>query len=83
MDEARTVLARLGRIEALDDAGAPAGLLLDEVRALVAEAAAWVGVERHCGGAGEGPALPLPGSAEAVAAVERLRATLEGALRQM
>jgi hypothetical protein len=45
MDEARAVLARLDRIEELESAGAPprAGLL--ELRALLAEAEAWVRVE--------------------------------------
>ena len=46
MDEARAVLARLERIEALEVAGAPAGLLLDEVRGLLADAEAWVRTER-------------------------------------
>jgi hypothetical protein len=45
MDEARAVLARLGRIEALERDGAPAGTLLDELRALVTEAEAWARVE--------------------------------------
>jgi len=38
MDEARTVLARLERIETLDGQGAPPGVLLAELRALVDEA---------------------------------------------
>ena len=46
MDEARAVLARLERIEALEAAGASAGLLLDEVRGLLADAEAWVRTER-------------------------------------
>jgi hypothetical protein len=41
MDEAESVLARLARIEALDRDGAPAGSLLVELRALVAEAESW------------------------------------------
>ena len=45
MDEARAVLRRLERIEALDREDAPAGVLLDEVRALLREAEAWVRVE--------------------------------------
>jgi hypothetical protein len=45
MEEARTVLARLERIEALERADAPAATLLDEVRALLAEAEAWVRLE--------------------------------------
>ena len=51
MDEARTVLRRLRRIEALEREGAPARSLLAEVRALIEEAAAWVetdpGVSLH------------------------------------
>ena len=46
MDEARAVLTRLERIEALEAAGAPAGALLDEVRGLLADAEVWVRAER-------------------------------------
>jgi hypothetical protein len=42
MDEARQVLRRLDRIEQLDREGRPAPVLLAEVRALLAEAEAWV-----------------------------------------
>ena len=45
MDEARSVLERLARIEALERRGSPAELLLDELRELVTEAEAWVRVE--------------------------------------
>jgi len=45
MDEARAVLERLERIEALEASGASAGILLDEVRGLLAEAEAWVRAE--------------------------------------
>ena len=45
MDEARTVLRRLRRIEALEREGASARWLLAEVRALIEEAAAWVEAE--------------------------------------
>jgi hypothetical protein len=45
MDEARAVLARLERIEALEAGGASAGVLLDEVRGLLADAEAWVRTE--------------------------------------
>jgi 4-aminobutyrate aminotransferase-like enzyme len=48
MDEARAVLRRLARIEALEREGAPARSLLAEVHALLAEAEAWVASE--CGG---------------------------------
>ena len=46
MDEARAVIARLERIEALDPERMPAGMLLDELRRLLAEAEAWVRAER-------------------------------------
>jgi hypothetical protein len=41
MEEARRVLERLDRIEALEHAHAPADALLGELRALVVEAEAW------------------------------------------
>jgi hypothetical protein len=63
MDEARAVLRRLSRIEALERDGAPAGSLLAEVHALLVEAEAWVAAER---GGGE----------RAEAAVERCRDAL-------
>ena len=46
MDEARAVLARLERIEALEAAGASPGVVLDEVRGLLVDAEAWVRTER-------------------------------------
>ena len=51
MDEARAVLERLARIEALDRAGAEAAELVAELRALMEEAEAWSRVEG--GDAGE------------------------------
>ena len=45
MDEARAVLERLERIEALEASGAPAAVVLDEVRGLLADAEAWVRAE--------------------------------------
>jgi hypothetical protein len=45
MDEARAVLHRLERIEALDREGAPMRSVLAEVRSLLAEAEAWVAAE--------------------------------------
>ena len=45
MDEARAVLRRLRRIEALEREGAPARWLLAEVHALVEEAEAWASAE--------------------------------------
>ena len=41
MDEARAVLERLDRIERLDRGRADPGVVLGEVRALLAEAEAW------------------------------------------
>jgi hypothetical protein len=45
MDEARAVLARLDRIEALEREGAPPGVLLDELRGLVQAAETWLRLE--------------------------------------
>ena len=45
MDEARAVLARLDRIEALEREGAPPGVLLDELRGLVHDAEMWARLE--------------------------------------
>lgn len=51
MDEARAVLERLERIEALDRAGADRPTLLTELRGLLADAEAWS--EAEGGDAGE------------------------------
>jgi hypothetical protein len=51
MEEARAVLERLERIEALDRAGADRGALLGELRALLVDAEAWSRTEG--GDAGE------------------------------
>jgi Tfp pilus assembly protein PilN len=45
MDEARAVLARLDRIEALEREGAPPSVLLEELRGLVHEAEEWARLE--------------------------------------
>jgi hypothetical protein len=45
MEEARSVLERLRRIDELKAEGAPADVLLDEVRALLGEAETWVEAE--------------------------------------
>lgn len=45
MDEARAVIDRLERIEALERQGAPPGTLLDELRGLVRDAEAWARLE--------------------------------------
>ena len=46
MEEARSVLARLERIETLDRAHADPAVLLDELRELVHEVEAWARRER-------------------------------------
>jgi hypothetical protein len=46
MEEARAVLARLERIEALDRTQAEPGVLLDELRELVREVEVWAKRER-------------------------------------
>ena len=63
------MLARLERIEALDRAGSPATVLLEEVRALLAEAEEWVRVEP--GGTARA-ARALDRCAEALAARKEL-----------
>jgi hypothetical protein len=45
MDEARRVIERLERIEALDRSTASPAQLLDEVRGLLRDAEAWVRIE--------------------------------------
>jgi len=45
MDEAEAVLERLSRIEALEQSGAEAPELLEELRHLVREAEAWSALE--------------------------------------
>jgi hypothetical protein len=62
MDEARRVLERLTRIEALDRATAAPGELLDELRSLLREAEDWARAEG--------------GDAAAESVVERLRRSL-------
>jgi hypothetical protein len=46
MDEARQVLERLERIDALRREGAPAADLLTEVRSLMAEGERWLAAEK-------------------------------------
>jgi hypothetical protein len=53
MDEARAVLRRLERIEALEQDDAPAGELLTELRVLVREAETWLRAEPEPQGAVE------------------------------
>jgi hypothetical protein len=49
MEEARSVLERLRRIDELKAEGAPADVLLDEVRALLGEAETWIEAEDAAG----------------------------------
>ena len=75
MDEARRVIRRLERIEALQSARAPAEALLGEVRQLLHEGEAWLAAEHHgAGGAAGGGTADL--RAEAAAALDGCRATL-------
>jgi hypothetical protein len=53
VEQARAVLERLARIEALKRDDAPAGVLLDEVRALLTEAEAWAEADRADGRASD------------------------------
>ena len=70
MDQARAVLDRLERIDALKHGNAPAGVLLSEVRSLLAEAEAWVEADRP-GGRAE---AALDRCQEALTAGERVSA---------
>jgi hypothetical protein len=67
VEQARAVLDRLERIEALRGADAPAGVLLDEVRSLLSEAEAWVEADRP----GVRAEAALQHSRDALAAGER------------
>jgi hypothetical protein len=67
VEQARAVLERLERIEALKRDEAPAGVLLDEVRALLTEAEAWAEADRAGGRATDA----LEACREALAAGEQ------------
>ena len=54
MDEARRVIQRLERIEALQSSHAPAEELLGEVRQLLSEGEAWLAAERDGTGGVDG-----------------------------
>ena len=64
MEEARRVLERLDRVEALHLSDAPAAVVLNELRALMSEAEDWL--------AAEGPAVEA-----AAGALERCRWALD------
>ena len=70
MEEARRILARLERIEALDREHALPGVLLGELRTLLIEAEAWARTEHD-----------VPETA--VDAVERCRQMLQGTSRTL
>jgi hypothetical protein len=70
VDEARRVLARLERIEALERDHALPGVLLGELRALLVEAEAWARAER-----------PRPEAA--LEALDRCRLMLESTSRTL
>jgi hypothetical protein len=79
VDEARTVIRRLERIEALQSAEAPAQELLAEVRQLLSEGEAWLAAERGGARRGDGAGLAgaRTGSADgAEAALQGCRAKL-------
>lgn len=67
MEQARAVLDRLERIDALRGADAPVGVLLAEVRSLLSEAEAWVEADRP----GERAEGALERCRDALAAGER------------
>jgi hypothetical protein len=69
VEKERAILARLERIDGLRHEDAPAGVLLDEVRALLSDAEEWVR---------EDPEAPD----RAVQAIERSRAALAHGERQ-
>jgi hypothetical protein len=64
MDEARAVIDRLDRIEALEQQGAAPSALLEELRGLVRDAEAWARLEGDAraqgAAAGLGSALSVP-----------------------
>ena len=67
VEQARAVLDRLERIEALRGADAPVGVLLAEVRSLLYEAETWVEADRP----GERAERALERCRDALAAGER------------
>lgn len=75
MDEARRVIERLERIEALQSSQAPAETLLGEVRQLLREGEAWLAAE-HGGTFRAAGGATGDLHAEAVAALDGCRATL-------
>ena len=79
MDEARKVIQRLDRIEALQSSQAPAEELLGEVRQLLSEGEAWLAAERdETGGVAGNGRRGEAGRAtdEAAAAIANCRETI-------
>jgi hypothetical protein len=74
VDEARKVIRRLERIEALQSSRAPAEVLLGEVKQLLREGEAWLAAERGGRRQGEAPATDL--QAEAAAVLDECRGAL-------
>jgi hypothetical protein len=75
MDEARKVIRRLERIEALQTTHAPAAELLGEVRQLLAEGEAWIAAERE---GAENHAVAVAGAASRAGATDEAAAALAG-----
>jgi hypothetical protein len=72
VDEARTVIRRLERIEALQSEHAPAAALLTEVRQLLREGEAWLAAERDGPGNRRSGGQPAPGGASVAEAATAL-----------
>jgi hypothetical protein len=75
VDEARKVIRRLERIEALQSSRAPAEILLGEVKQLLREGEAWLAAERD-GGRRQGEAAAADLQAEAAAVLDECRGAL-------
>jgi hypothetical protein len=71
MEEARSVLERLRRIDELKTDGAPAEVLLGEVRALLGEAEVWIEAEGVSGRAARALESSREALAEEAAAIAR------------
>jgi hypothetical protein len=78
VDEARRVIRRLERIEALQSSQAPAEELLGEVRQLLSEGEAWLAAERGSGGGRDGATADAGATEGAAAALAGCRTSLGG-----
>ena len=78
MDEARRVIERLGRIDALRSAGAEPAAILVELRELVREGQAWLGIEGRDAGAARVALGSLEGALEGRAAALSHSSMTEG-----